>query len=596
MSELIPRYSKALLPEDGTSPYVKFKVTENSKKHAYYEIFMMYPTESQHTYGQKIAKALNKPKQIFGYDPCEYGFYYNHLSTEEEIKSVKRNMFSTHEFEFPSFKINSESKPMQKYVYDKLCEGYYNEWEKYQRSFYNSNGFDGDTVVVPGDFSRHVGNHYARGIEFMRNLQFIYPDMNLQELWDLGIEVLQTEISGEPTYKSYFSNLLKKEREAKALRILPKLKDLSEKYEERTPDLQTLLSLMGLKRDAANVRTLWNRLKSWHKNNIAQKGNDGRKKAWKWLETAELKEMEFEKAIRLEKENKDKEKQQQKRKHDVLQQEEEENERFAEAILEEELKEKGIVWESDEESDEEPPRDKEPPSNEEPPRVEQHPRMVSPTTVNPEVTSPSQLSDETFILKYIGDVQVSSAVKEKTSKMNEIIKKKCKSYVNSLQFIKTVGPKLTSASMGNKKYVCTDKEWVERSQFVFSTLFKFVSDLNQLYGQSLTLKKLTNKKLKLEALKRICEKLQFGNNREIDDEKKYIKSSESWLPFIYTGAQFVKLMLFLEDWMGAFHNSKEVTAERMEFVKELLDTRCRGYSDEERSTISIAFITIADWD
>ena len=73
------------MPDDGTSPSVKFKVTDGNKKHAWWEAFMMYNPESKHNYGQKIAtKALHKPKQVFGYDPCEYGFYYNHLSTEEE--------------------------------------------------------------------------------------------------------------------------------------------------------------------------------------------------------------------------------------------------------------------------------------------------------------------------------------------------------------------------------------------------------------------------------------------------------------------------------------------------------------------------------
>ena len=187
MSQLqIPRYRKASLSDDGTSPSVKFKVTDGNRIHAWWEAFMMYKPESQHKFGQKIAKALHKPKQVFGYDPCEYGFYYNHFSTEEEIKSVKKNMFSTHKFEFPPFKINLESKPRQKYVYDKLCEGYYNEWEKYQRSFHSANGFDGDSEVVPGDFNRCLGNYYARGIEFMRNLQFLYPDVVLQQVWDLA--------------------------------------------------------------------------------------------------------------------------------------------------------------------------------------------------------------------------------------------------------------------------------------------------------------------------------------------------------------------------------------------------------------------------
>ena len=120
--------------------------------------------------------------------------------------------------------------------------------------------------------------------------------------------------------------------------------------------------------------------------------------------------------------------------------------------------------------------------------------------------------------------------------------------------------------------------------------------MQQLYGLNTTLKKLTNKKLKLEGLKRICDKLQFGNHPDIDDEKKFAKSSETWLPFLYTGTQFVKLMLFLEDWMGSFHNSKQVAAERMEIVKATLDGRCKGYSNEEKQTISIAFIMIADCD
>jgi hypothetical protein len=54
------------------------------------------------------------------------------------------------------------------------------------------------------------------------------------------------------------------------------------------------------------VRTLWNRLKAWHKTSMAEKGDDKRKKAWKWLEKAELKEMDFEEDERLKKEAKEK--------------------------------------------------------------------------------------------------------------------------------------------------------------------------------------------------------------------------------------------------------------------------------------------------
>ena len=130
----------------------------------------------------------------------------------------------------------------------------------------------------------------------------------------------------------------------------------------------------------------------------------------------------------------------------------------------------------------------------------------------------------------------------------------------------------------------------------FSLLHCFCSDLVEHFGVSMNLKKLTTIVKKKTALKNVCDKLQYGNHPEITEEKEYAKSSESWLPSLLRGDQLVKIMLFLEDWMGSFYNSKEVSAKRMEIVKAALNRRQGLYTDDEKSCLLIVFITVADWE
>ena len=199
-------------------------------------------------------------------------------------------------------------------------------------------------------------------------------------------------------------------------------------------------------------------------------------------------------------------------------------------------------------------------------------------------------------LARIGDVAISDKIKNQSESSVKVIDLTCDSYIKTLANVATVGPEPGRGRMGNKKYVCKDKAWAKNSSTVFSLLYRFMDDLVMHHKIGLTLKNLTTKKKKLAGLKSICAKLQFGNHPAIQDEKEFGKAAESWLPFLYKGDQFVKLMLFLEDWMGAHHNSNEATSERMQIVKAALKRPEGGYSKEEQDTILIAFITIADWD
>jgi hypothetical protein len=199
-------------------------------------------------------------------------------------------------------------------------------------------------------------------------------------------------------------------------------------------------------------------------------------------------------------------------------------------------------------------------------------------------------------LKSLGEVVVSEEVLAKQKQISSVIKERCGAYIKTLANDSVVGPEQTSANMGKTKWVCRDKVWVKNSQFLFALLYRFVQDLNVNFGVSVILKKTNSSKKKLEALKRICNNLQLGNHPALDSDKAYAKASESWLPFLYKGSQFVDLMLFLEEWMGCFTTTKVVSAEHMELVKAALERKDAGYTKAEKDTISIAFITIANWD
>lgn len=73
----------------------------------------------------------------------------------------------------------------------------------------------------------------------------------------------------------------------------------------------------------------------------------------------------------------------------------------------------------------------------------------------------------------------------------------------------------------------------------------------------------------------------------------YKAAANSWLSPVHSADTFIKMMLFLEDWISSFCVSKELSVERIQLVKESVDRR--KLNGEEKSMVMVAFYTIADW-
>lgn len=71
--------------------------------------------------GAKIVDAVMKPQQILGFSPEELASVgLADGLTNNEIAEVKREMWRTRDFNFPSFQINQGDQQAQKCVFDEL--------------------------------------------------------------------------------------------------------------------------------------------------------------------------------------------------------------------------------------------------------------------------------------------------------------------------------------------------------------------------------------------------------------------------------------------------------------------------------------------
>lgn len=60
----------------------------------------------------------------------------------------------------------------------------------------------------------------------MHNLKFVCPEKTNQEIWDMGLKILE-EITGRPKCDCHFSQLMKQQGEWKALDCVPHIKDIN---------------------------------------------------------------------------------------------------------------------------------------------------------------------------------------------------------------------------------------------------------------------------------------------------------------------------------------------------------------------------------
>ena len=614
------------LPAGCDEPTTSKQVTDANKKAAWKEVLLIYPSPTKLFLGEKIGKALHKYVQIFGYDRGEFPFYYNAHLSNEELEAKFNELIDNPDQELPKIgRIDGTDCPMQAYIFQKLRREYYMNWKHYYTTHLNVNGADGDAALAPADWTHGLGNHVSQGIKFMVYYQRLNIGLSGKECYDDAMNVLQSEIRTQKEYDTYFTKVIQEEREARAADLLP-MPDLATNP-NRIKRLKKCLRYLGVnitmsdktKERVGELRQLWNRLLAWHKKNISERGDDGRKDAWKWLTEYELPELPLEKEKRLEKEKAEADKNERKR----IREEKvaaKKNAKRAKIQAQLDAIDNGIYEFTQEQALELEENDQDPDEllnsiqagllaelfelDEESPTQPAGTKRTSPRIADEEESSDEDDDDHsTASVPHImprnwkdyahpADVVVKEEIKSKGCTIKRTMKAARKKYVQSLSSIAVMGPTKGKGNMGNTKFECKDKMWVKRSQELYSLLANTTDDLVRHHGVSIKLQKV-KANMKNTAIRRICCKLQLGNDKSLVTVADYKAAAGSWLSPVHSPESFIKIMLFLEDWMSSFCVSKEVSVERIQLVMESVERR--NLNEEEKSMIMIAFYTIADW-
>ena len=181
---------------------VKGGTTNTRRDAAWNEQRRINGTATALTFGMKVVKAIMLPENCLGFDRMEYPFYFFKGKTNNDVDVMKNQMLKK-PYQYPAFKIDSESAPLQKYVYNALENDHDSNYRTEHNAFYHGNGCDGDMVLAPPPFREASGKHYACGIKAFAYQKILNPELSKKQLWDSVIKLLQTEIKNEHQFNQH---------------------------------------------------------------------------------------------------------------------------------------------------------------------------------------------------------------------------------------------------------------------------------------------------------------------------------------------------------------------------------------------------------
>ena len=632
-------------PSGVTALKPRFKVDQQDKSNALKECYMLYDPAVKPAAGVRIAKAVDKYRQVSGVPTYDYCFLFVDALTDDDLDFAKEQMMDARKFTFSKqWRMNNPAQfPLMVHVYEQFRYEYYHDWDKYSAAFFkNKAGSDGDTAVAPADFGDGVGKDFALGCKFMSGLKILFPDMEPQPLWEYGQEILQTKIKHTNQVENYLANELYEQCEDEAIQLLPDLKRLHLRGKQSKMALNKICTYMGIKTDVANpntsgIRTLFNRLKTWHKKTMTEQedaNSKHRRNDWKLLETLELAKMKFEReaddakaealAEKKEREEERKRKRQEKAAqnapkrakivekleairagtYELTEKEmelvgEDEDPMDVMVQLEQDLvaalhkldgtKAVTNTWESEDEDA--PPTVTDPATD----PTEDPTVPTGSSTGGRQVGIQVRNQLETYELRLS---KLSQEDQKLVIDLDAAATDSLKTYREHLVQPNSVTAKQVKKNGRNKAswaIAKPDRGWVDSNNKTFRLLFQFVHLLTSTKAFQTTISgtmKGAKPAKKLQAIKSISDKLNFGKvpSESFDD---WGKAAGSWL-HMYTGEQYLTVLTFLELWVGSFHNLQTVVEEKMLVAEKVLAMKQAGFSMEEASHTLMVLWTIAD--
>ena len=308
---------------------VHYKISPQVKARAFQEYGFHFQSANFKHFGQKMAMCVNKVMETTGWLGHEYAFLLNDKLSRRQMRALKKEMVKNCKAQFPQYALNEPSKfRMACFVYDRHKADYNGDWRSYLVSAQNGPTPRSEHLEYSAvcHFYDGPGKFLAYGMKFMASYQILMSDQqdfeDPEALYNNCLEIMSTQIQSQPNYACYFQNEIRELAEIEASKLLPL--PIANYHKRRTPgsvnQLYNVCRFLGIKTEMKSdpmkegIRTEWNRLKTWHKNNISEKGkhDEARRKDFQWIADTELPLTDFELEAKQAKDQEKAEKQQRK--------------------------------------------------------------------------------------------------------------------------------------------------------------------------------------------------------------------------------------------------------------------------------------------
>jgi hypothetical protein len=246
---------------DGLTYKVLHNVSNQVKSNAWKEILMLWQPVQSPPYGVKVAKALNKPLQVFGWDPVTYAFHWTDQYTPNQLKDYIERKKEANPNYFPPWSIDKDREcPCNHYLNYAL----HTEWDVFRKNSdvgYRTNSFDGDNPHKCYTYSVWSPKFHG-GLQILRNLKLENPTWSNQKCWDKGIQILQEEIDNPNTLQTYWSKQLKTKEYRKAVNSIKNLKHININTEEKLTLMEDIMVGLNI-RVCLDPRKNFLKLQKW---------------------------------------------------------------------------------------------------------------------------------------------------------------------------------------------------------------------------------------------------------------------------------------------------------------------------------------------